>query len=183
MCNLKAHGINNYSSIHHILNPEKYRQFLFALLNFADLHLSCLSSIHTPWLLKIWLETQWSHLSCQIHLLLLTLSTASTPTNTESNKINSARRVSLDCRQLWDKKSHIRDPIHLFIPTKTYTSLPTFIHILLWESQRRKRKMCMHLCACECLSVFIQPQYKSLMIQHNTVSGTASIKGREPKQR
>lgn len=48
MYNLKAHGINTYSLIHHIFSPEMYRQFLFAFLNLANLHLSCLSSIHKP---------------------------------------------------------------------------------------------------------------------------------------
>lgn len=89
LCDLKAPGIIWYSSIHHIFRPE-IQTGSFSFLSSTQLTSIFLSlpSAHKknpPRLLKIWLETQWSHLSCQIHLFALTLSTV-TQTHTNIKK-------------------------------------------------------------------------------------------------
>lgn len=64
--------IDNYSLYLDYVYVRTNRFSFFTFL--ADLHLSCPTYVK-PWLLNLWLETQWSHLSCQIHLFLLTLCT------------------------------------------------------------------------------------------------------------
>lgn len=98
LCDLKAPGIIWYSSIHHIFRPE-IQTGSFSFLSSTQLTSIFLSlpSAHKktpPRLLKIWLETQWSHLSCQIHLFALTLSTVTqTHTNIKKKKKTSSNSL------------------------------------------------------------------------------------------
>lgn len=107
----------------------------------------CLLRIkNPPRLLKIWLETQWSHLSCQIHLFALTLSTVTqTHTNIKKTSSNSLCPPSLFFPSFISRyKQQLRTGA-LIHPTSPFSNLA----LMSWLREKVKRR-----CACICALAF-----------------------------